>query len=421
MQTKNKGWSVTMAGLAINLALGILYTWSVLKESILQSINNGGPGDFNWEFSSLNDPYAVCVLVFAFSMVLAGKIQDVKGPSFTAKIGGVLVGAGFIIASLSTNYYGWVIGFGILGGVGIGFGYSSATPAALKWFGPAKTGLIAGLVVSGFGLAPVYIAPLSSYLVGIYGLQTTMLIYGIAFIIIVGGVAFFLKNPPEGYVPQDNSANTKVKKKRKEDSGKEMSPWQMLRTSKFYLMWIIYFMGAGAGLMVIGNISGMAKASMGEAAFVAVVVMAVGNASGRIIAGVVSDKISKATTLFLILLFQGLLMFLSYVILNDAASAITIVLLATLIGFNYGTNLTLFPAFTKGFWGMKNFGVNYGIMMTAWGMGGFVFSKLSQVLFASSGDHVMSFIIAGTCLGVCLFLTIILLDTKGMTKGKKEE
>lgn len=170
ISTKNKGWIVTFAGLAINLALGILYAWSVFKESILKSIKTGGDGAFSWDIASLNDPYAACILAFAFSMTIAGKIQDKRGPSFTARIGGFLVGIGFILASLSTNYYMWLLGFGIFGGMGIGFGYSATTPASLKWFSSAKTGAIAGIVVSGFGLAPVYIAPLSSVLVNSYGL-----------------------------------------------------------------------------------------------------------------------------------------------------------------------------------------------------------------------------------------------------------
>ena len=112
-EVKNRGWIVTMSGLFINLALGILYAWSVLKESISQSIQIGGEGSFDWDVISLNDPYAVCILSFAFSMMFAGTLQDKKGPAFTAKIGGLLVGIGFIIASLSTNYHLWIIGFGL--------------------------------------------------------------------------------------------------------------------------------------------------------------------------------------------------------------------------------------------------------------------------------------------------------------------
>ncbi|MCP4715155.1 MAG: OFA family MFS transporter, partial [Deltaproteobacteria bacterium] len=138
---KNKGWSVAYAGIGINLALGILYAWSIFKGAIKESIEAGGAGAFNWDLAKLNDPYAVCCLVFAFSMILAGKCQDKIGPRITAMIGGVLVGAGFLWISQSTSYAAWVVGFGVLAGAGIGFGYSSATPPALKWFPASKTGL----------------------------------------------------------------------------------------------------------------------------------------------------------------------------------------------------------------------------------------------------------------------------------------
>jgi MFS family permease len=128
--SKNRGWFVVFAGLTINLALGILYSWSIFKDASYQSIKTGGEGAFTWDVASLNDPYAVCILVFAFTTIVAGKIQDSKGPKITAAIGGVLVAAGFCVLAFTTSYALWVFGFGILAGIGIGFGYASATPPA---------------------------------------------------------------------------------------------------------------------------------------------------------------------------------------------------------------------------------------------------------------------------------------------------
>lgn len=195
---KNPGWKVTFAGTGINLALGVLYTWSIFQAVIVESINSGD-GTFNWSLSSVGDPYAVACLVFAFAMIVAGKVQDKFGPRITAFIGGLLVGLGLLLISFSNSYFVWVLGFGVLTGAGIGFGYASATPPALKWFPGGQTGLIAGLVVAGFGLAPVYIAPLASYFVGTYGLATAMLIFGVAFFVIVTILSTLLVNPPEGY------------------------------------------------------------------------------------------------------------------------------------------------------------------------------------------------------------------------------
>ena len=407
-QNSNIGWRVATAGTGINLALGILYTWSIFKIAIKQSIQTGGAGSFSWDPASLNDPYAVCCLVFAFAMILAGKCQDKLGPRLTAFIGGVLVGIGFIWISQTTSYWSWIVGFGVLVGIGIGFGYSSATPPALKWFPPSRTGLIAGIVVSGFGLASVYIAPLAKYLLGAWGLQESMLFFGIAFLFVVCGLSLFLANPPQGFVPASDDAAGKSTTAAASPS-KDAPPMEMVKTKQFYLLWTIYFIGAGAGLMVIGSVAGMAKQSMGEYAFIVVAIMAIGNAGGRIIAGILSDKIGRSRTLMMMLAFQAVLMFASIPFVGkEDTSAVILVLLATFIGFNYGTNLSIFPSFTKDLWGMKNFGTNYGIVFTAWGVGGFVMGRLSQMLQSGSGNYTASFLTAGVLLIIAALLTMIL-------------
>lgn len=405
---KNRGWSVTFAGLGINLALGILYTWSIFQAAIKKSIEQGGEGAFDWNLASISDPYAVCCLVFAFSMILAGKVQDKFGPRLTAMIGGVLVGAGLLLISQSTSYVVWVLGFGVLTGAGIGFGYSSATPPALKWFPGGKTGLIAGLVVAGFGLAPVYIAPLASYLLGAFGLQKAMMIFGIAFFGVVSVLATFLVNPPPGYKPVIQNAD-EDKHLKTSLTYPDLATGEVLRSPQFWKLWFLYFIGSGAGLMVIGSVAGMAKASMGEAAFVAVAIMAVGNAAGRIIAGVVSDAIGRRLALASFMALQAVNMFLAvFVVGTQGAAALMIVLSATFIGFNYGTNLALFPAYAKTWWGLKSFGTNYGCLMTAWGIGGFVMTRINSMLVASSGGYANSFILAGVLLAISAGIALTL-------------
>lgn len=394
---KNHGWSVAFSGLGINLALGVLYTWSMFKASI--------QSELGWEGGQLNDPYALCCLVFAFAMILAGRCQDRVGPRITATIGGLLVGGGMVLISLTESYALWLLGFGVLVGLGIGFAYSSATPPALKWFPPAKTGLVAGIVVAGFGLAPVYLAPTAQYVLAEFGLQKAMLFFGLAFTVIVCGLAQMLRNPPEGYVAVTAGSSAAVKV-----PAVNFGTGQVLRSPMFYLLWLIYFIGAGAGLMVIGSVSGMAKKSMGAQAFIAVSVMAVGNAGGRVLAGILSDKIGRRWTLMLVLLVQAGLMFGAISLTASADTLpVVIVLLATFIGFNYGANLALFPSFAKDLWGLKNFGVNYGVLFTAWGMGGLVFPKVQQTLTANSGGSFQSsFIAAGVLLLIGAVLTLLI-------------
>lgn len=407
---KNRGLQVVLAGTGINLALGILYTWSIFKGAISDSIAAGGQGAFNWDAASINDPYAVACLAFAAAMILAGKCQDKLGPKVTCAIGGLLVGAGFIWISQTTNYWAWVVGFGMMAGTGIGFGYSAATPPALKWFSPAKTGLIAGIVVSGFGLASVYIAPLAKYLLATIGLQQSMMYFGIAFAIVVSGLGMLISNPPEGYVADSTAEQAAAKSA---PAVPDLKPSQLFTNARFYTLWLCFFIGSGAGLMVIGSAKGLAKASMGEMAFLVVVIMSVGNAAGRLIAGVVSDKIGRATTLCIMLAFQAVLMFVAIPVLgNESSSPILVALLVTAMVFNYGTNLSLFPSFAKDSWGMKHFGMNYGLLFSAWGIGAFVLVRVSEMLKVKTGSMDSSFIVAGVLLLVGAMMAMSLRTQK---------
>jgi MFS family permease len=388
---RNPGWRVVAAGTGINLALGILYAWSIFKSAIEK--------DFGWDPARLNDPYAVCCLVFSFVMILGGRCQDRFGPKWTAVLGGVLVAAGLGISSQSSDYLVWVLGFGVLAGIGIGFGYSAATPPALKWFPASMTGKVAGVVVAGFGLAPLYIAPLTDLLLKKGGVGFATLFYSLFFLISVCGLAMLLKNPEEkALVAGKNSPALQV----------SVQPLGLFGRKDFYLLWMIYFIASGAGLMVISSINGMAKKSMGEMAFLAVVVLALGNASGRVIAGFVSDKIGRKATLLGVTILQAICMLLAVPVTETLSYPILLVLLATAIGFHYGANLCLFPAFAKDLYGLKNFGVNYGILFTAWGAGGFVLSRLQQMLKASSGNFRSSFLVAAVFLVVGALLTLLL-------------
>lgn len=407
---KNRGLQVVLASTGINLALGILYTWSIFKGAIMDSVSTGGQGAFTWDAASVNDPYAVACLAFAAAMILAGKCQDKLGPKVTCIIGGILVGAGFIWISQTTNYWAWVVGFGMMAGTGIGFGYSAATPPALKWFSPAKTGLIAGIVVSGFGLASVYIAPLAKYLLGTVGLQQSMMYFGIAFAIVVSGLGMLISNPPEGFVADSDGEQSAAKAV---SSVPDLKPSQLLTNARFYTLWLCFFIGSGAGLMVIGSAKGLAKASMGEMAFLVVVIMSIGNAAGRLIAGVISDKIGRATTLCIMLVFQAALMFAAIPILgSDGSNPILVAMIVTAMVFNYGTNLSLFPSFAKDSWGMKHFGMNYGLLFSAWGVGAFVLVRVSEMLKVKTGSMESSFIVAGILLLVGAMMALSLRKQK---------
>jgi OFA family oxalate/formate antiporter-like MFS transporter len=388
-------WIVTLSGTGINLALGVLYTWSVISKGI--------PDTWGWSETQRALPYSVACMVFALMMVPAGRMQDKIGPRIVATIGGILTGIGLMVASQFTNIWMFVVGFGLLAGSGIGFGYASATPPAVKWFPPAKTGMIVGIVVSGFGLASVYISPLANFLIGRYGVSTTMLIFGIGFLIVVSCLSQFLANPPTAQKPKTIVKG--VVPAQPPAAVSDFSPSDILKTPAFYLVWLTYFFAAGAGLMVIGKLAKMVDTQAGfKAGFLLVALLAIGNASGRLVAGFTSDKIGRTRVLAICLGMQALLMFL----MPSLRSAPIMILFSILMGFNYGANLAVFPSITKDFFGLKNFGVNYGLVFTAWGVGGFVLPTMSGMIYDATKSFQYAFYAAGCVCLLALMITFVI-------------
>lgn len=392
---KNPGWRVAFAAMGINLALGGLYGWSVISKAV--------PAEWGWSESDKSWPYSIACLMFALTMVPAGRMQDKIGPKVVATIGGMLVGAGLIVASTTTTALGYMVGFGLLAGAGIGFGYASAMPPAVKWFPKGKTGLIAGIVVSGFGLASVYYAPLANELITRFGIPNTMLIFGVGFLLLIvgikpfftifyNGLAGMLEVPPKGYVPIQPSSTAGVREAANSVVAagpgtvkkEEFTTAEMLRTWQFYLIWGTYACGAGAGLMIISKLAAIAKLQAAvELGFVLVAVLALGNGSGRVLAGFISDKIGRKATLLICFVLQAaLISILSQATAGTAlAQPAVLAIIAALIGANFGANLALFPAVTKDFYGLKSFGMNYGFVFTAFGVGGFMLSLFAGMVY----------------------------------------
>ncbi len=371
-EIRNHGWRVALAGMGINLALGILYSWSVISKRI--------PEAWGWSEADKAWPYSVACLVFSLMMIPAGRMQDRIGPRWVATLGGVLVGLGMVVAGLSVTPGGYAAGFGILAGAGIGCGYASTTPPAVKWFPASRTGLIAGIVVAGFGLSSVYAAPLTDALIASRGIAAAVIWLGIGFLVTVVLLSQLLVAPPPGWNPAAPGGSTGGRVPSRPD----YTPGRVLHCGQFYLLWFMYACGAGAGLMIISKLAKMAEVQAGvKLGFVLVAVMAVGNGAGRVVAGMVSDRIGRTTTLFICFIFQA-----TSILLLSQASADNVwgqpmfmAVLSAFIGANYGANLALFPAITKDFYGLRNFGVNYGLVFTAWGLGGFLLSLLAGAVY----------------------------------------
>jgi OFA family oxalate/formate antiporter-like MFS transporter len=399
-ESSSRGWIVTLSGTGINLALGVLYTWSVISKNI--------PAEWGWSEANRALPYTVACLLFAIMMVPAGKLQDRFGPRMVACFGGIMTGLGLILASQFTGLGMFILGFGILAGTGIGFAYSAATPAAVKWFPAAKSGMITGIVVSGFGLASVYIAPLANYMIHARGLQSTMFILGIAFLVLVFLLSLLLVNPPTQAAPA--AAKGAVSPPAVSDEG-EYSPMEMMKTSRFYLLWFMFFFNAGAGLMIIGKLAKLVEVQANfSAGFILVALLAIGNAGGRLIAGTFSDKFGRIKVLQAFTAFQCLLMFITPFVSN----AFVLVIVSMCIGMNYGSNLALFPPIVKDYFGIKNFGLNYGLVFTSWGAGA-ILALFAGKIYDVYGKFDYALYVAGALLVVTVIFSVVINKISAVT------
>src|SRR5215469_11937036 len=237
----NRWWRV-VGGLLMNLALGTLYQWSVFVAPLEKR--------FGWTRADTSMVFTIAVVVFALTFVLAGRIQDRFGPFYCSLAGGVLMSAGFFLCSYTTSLTYLFVCFGVLVGLGNGFGYATPIPVMAKWF-PDQRGLAVGLAVGGYGAGSAIFGPLSQLkLIPAYGLPATFRILGAIFFVMTLIGAFLLKNPPAGYRPfgwTPTPAQTAI-------AAKDLTPGEVLATPAFYLMWVAYALGCSAGLMVISQL-----------------------------------------------------------------------------------------------------------------------------------------------------------------------
>jgi MFS family permease len=386
-----RGWVVTLAGMGLNLALGILYAWSMFSKQLVEAVDRGG---FGWTKTQATLPYTVAIACFAVMMIPAGRLQDKLGPRVIASVGGVLTGVGLIVASFASpsSIAPAILGFGVLAGTGFGLGYAAATPAAVKWFPPEKKGLITGLVVAGFGIAPVYIAPLSKYLLGTYGVGPSFRILGIAFLVVATAFAQLIKNPEKPAAAAKKADGSAPALARPDKTWRDM-----LKSPMFYMLYVQYACAATAGLMIIGHMAKIVSVQSGNTiniGFVLVALLAAFNAGGRIAAGIISDYIGRVVTLGIVCIMQATIMFF----FPSFTTVAQFIVGAAVVGFAYGSCLSLFPATTADQWGTKNMGLNYGVLFTAWGVGGVIGPTLAGRIADKTGSYAGAYNIAGLLL-----------------------
>ena len=416
-----RAWVVTFAGMAVNLCLGILYAWSVWKSS-LKGTDLHPPGTpmvdaINKGWTYLNDAqatwaYCICGATFALFMIPGGLVQDRLGPKVGVTAGGLFLAAGCILAGLMKSFLGLVLGFGLLGGIGMGLGYAAATPAAVKWFGPQRRGLIVGLVVGGYGAAAIYIAPLANWIIAEYGLSSSFIDLGIFFAVVVLIAGQLLSWPAPGYVPPAAiNSNPATAARAQSLTRVDWSAAKMVKTWQFYALVLLFIASAQSGLLVIAN----AKIILGDTAnkipfwaehsWLLASLGGFVNASGRVGTGLYSDRIGRSNAYLVNGLLATVCLFAMPSIMR--LENVTLLLIAVnVVYWQYGGGLSLLPALTADFFGSKNLGFNYGLVFIGWGIAFFVplfagfikdVTHNFDIAFYFSGGLLLSAVILSRC------------------------
>ena len=396
-------WIVVIGALVIQVSLGAVYIWSVFQTPLKAVFPN-------WSETVVTLPAQIVLAAFALAVIFGGRFQDRLGPRKVATVGGIILGAGLILARFTGNFSSagalmWLIlTFSIMGGVGIGAAYVCPIATCVKWF-PDKRGLITGLAVAGFGAGAFFFAPLAKALIsgGNYqllgasffglpkiGVFNTFMTLGVIFLVAVVAGAQLLRNPPAGYIP---AGWTPLKPAQSQAPAKaDFAPGEMLRTGAFWVLWITYFAGCTAGLQVIMKASPMWQSfrigqitppiaegdfnKIAAAGAMAVSILAIFNSLGRILWGKISDSIGrKAALAAMFVLCAAAMLTLDWLRAYPSYLAGICV-----VGLCFGGYLALYPAVTADFFGTKHYGVNYGWMFSAYGAGGILGPYLAAAL-----------------------------------------
>lgn len=382
----------------IQLALGAVYAFSIFTGPLSETL-----GHARTSFYILGI-FGTAIAVFAITMIVAGRLQDKRGPRVVATLGGLVYGAGYIVASFFTENIAMLyVSYGIIGGIGLGLGYVCPLAAVVKWF-PDKKGLVSGIAVAGFGAGAFIFTQVGKYIINASddGLSNAFLYLGLIFIAMVVAGAQLLRNPPVGWMPKGFNPDSK-------HNGQVVDyDWhEMVKSRSFILLNMMFLLSATAGLMMIGNVSNVAAYLDPSKTMLVVAqaptiagVLALFNGAGRIGWGKVSDILGRNKTMRLVFLIQALILFGAAAFVwakpaDEMLQFIGLTAFASAIGFTFGGNFALFPSATADYFGTKNLGVNYGLVFTGYGAAGVLGSLIPSLLAGSDDGFTWVFVAVG--------------------------
>src|SRR6202521_4023934 len=353
MRTLNR-WIIAAAGVLMQVALGAVYAWSVFRAPLVKQ--------FGWSISEVTLTFTISIFVLGIAAFLGGLWLNRKGPRIVAITGGILYGLGVFLASFSANKLWWLyLSYGLIGGIGLGLSYIVPVAVLVKWF-PDRRGLITGIAVGGFGAGALITAPVATRLIQSVGVLNTFAYLGIAYLIVTVVASLFMQNPPEGWRPEGWTPTASQTSQR---SGRDYTLGEALKTWQWYALWLLLFLNTFAGISIISQEAPIFQELIGVSAIVAasmVGIASIGNAFGRVFWAWVSDLITRRATFFVMFVGQVLLFWF----LPSVATVTLMTIVAFVVLMCYGGGFGTMPAFAADYFGPKNVGPIYGLMLTAW-------------------------------------------------------
>jgi OFA family oxalate/formate antiporter-like MFS transporter len=392
---KTNRWGIAAAGFLMQVALGAVYAWSVFRVPLAKQ--------FHWTIPQVTLTFTISIFVLGVAAFFGGLWLNKIGPRPVALTGGFLYGVGVFLASFSADKLWWLyLSYGLIGGVGLGFGYIVPVAVLLKWF-PDRRGLMTGVAVGGFGAGALVTAPVATRLIQSVGVLQTFAYLGIAYLIVTMVTGFFLQNPPAGWKPEGWEPSATQKKQR---ATAEYTLGAALGTWQWWALWLLLFLNTSAGISLISQEAPMFQEFARVSAIVAagmVGIVSIGNAVGRMFWAAVSDVLTRRWTFAVMFVIQvGLFWLLPSLVSATVLAAVSFVILMC-----YGGGFGTMPAFAADYFGSKNIGPIYGLMLTAWGFASAFGPLLIANMRQSSGSYMGSLHIIAAIMAVSVLLPIL--------------
>lgn len=389
-----KRWGIAVAAVFMQIALGAVYAWSVFVKPLTDK--------FGWQRTEVTLTFTICIFVVGFAAFFGGLWMNRKGPRIVALTAALLYGGGIFLAGFTTSKL-WLYGsYGLIGGIGLGFGYIVPIAVLVKWF-PDRRGLITGIAVGGFGGGALLTAPIAQWLIHSVGVLRTFSCLGIAYLVITLIAGSFMQNPPEGYKPEGWTPSASQVSQR---SAADYKLGQALATWQYWALWLLLFLNTSAGISLISLESPifqeLSKVTPDVAAGM-VGIVSIGNATGRVFWAWVSDLTSRKTTFFMLFLVQAVLFWL----LPGIAGPTVLTVASFVILMCYGGGFGTMPAFAADYFGSRNIAPIYGLMLTAWGFASAFGPPLMAYIKDSRGNYAVGLHLIAIVAVVSMILPLI--------------